>query len=153
MTKFLALVAMIAASPAVGQPRDRVHDEAAIRAILADTARGFNEQNVTSELAHRTNDVDHINVAGVWAQGKTELRKETVEFFKSHHPRMTVSIEKIRFLTPDVAYAIVKRSYKDEKGTRDSISTSVFQKIKGRWWDVLFQNTFVRPAEQTPPSH
>lgn len=131
---------------------DRSADEAAIRSILAETAEAFNRQDPAGTVAHRTEDFDHINVAGVWQAGKGQLKEEMTAYFKTHHPAMTTSVEKIRFLTPDVAYAIVKRQYKDEKGTRDAISTSIFQKINGQWWDAAFQNTFVQPpAQQTTP--
>ena len=133
---------------------DRSADEAAIRAIVAETTEAFNRQDPAGTVAHRTEDFDHINVAGVWQADKGHLKEEMTDYFKTHHPAMTTSVEKIRFLTPDVAYAIVKRQYKDEKGTREAISTSVFQKINGQWWDAVFQNTFIQPPpQQTSSTH
>ena len=131
---------------------DRSTDEAAIRAIIADNTQAFNRQDPAGTVAHRTEDFDHINVAGVWTARKDQLQKGMTDYFKTRHPTMTTSVEKIRFLTPDVAYAIVKRQYKDEKGTRDAISTSVFQKINGQWWDAAFQNTLIQPSAQQPSS-
>jgi uncharacterized protein (TIGR02246 family) len=121
-------------------------DEGAIRQIISDNTEAYNRRDARALTAHIAEDADHIGVSGNWTSGRAQLEKSLTEYFGGSVPRPKTddSVEKIRFLTPDMAVAIVKRSYRSDAQTRESIATYVLKKTNGEWWITAFQNTFMQ---------
>jgi uncharacterized protein (TIGR02246 family) len=120
-------------------------DELALRQIVADNTAAFNRRDPVALAAHLAGDADHINVVGEWTRSKDEFQRGLEKYFSSPRPTTSDSVEKVRFLSPDAAVAIVRRQYRSDAGVRTSIATYVFQKIAGEWKIVTFQNTFEQP--------
>ena len=120
-------------------------DEAAIRKIIADGQDAWNRRDAKALAAHISEDHDHINVDGAWRSGRAETEKAVTAFLATKRINNTMSVAKIRFLTPDVAVVVIRNEYSDDQKNWKSISTSVFHKINGIWWNEAFQNTIVQP--------
>ena len=126
-------------------------DEAAIRKIVAENTDAWNRRDAKALAAHGSEDHDHINVAGAWRQGKLETEKALTAFFETHRSNPvsnTPSIERIRFITPEVAILVTRNKYANDKKAWEAISISVFHKMDGEWWNEAFQNTLVQSREE-----
>lgn len=132
------------AQSSVASAQSHADDVGAIEKILAETSDAWNRHDAQGLAAHSTDDIDHIGVRGNWSNGKAALRAEFVAVAPRINNTVTGSIERIRFLTPDIALAIIRREYKSATETRAAIGTSVFQKINGEWLVTAFQNTYVQ---------
>jgi uncharacterized protein (TIGR02246 family) len=119
-------------------------DVRAIQNILAETDAAWNNHDAAGLAAHSTEDIDHSGVRGNWSRGKSELNAEFATVTPRISNTVSGSIERIRFLTPEIAVAIIRRQYKSATETRNAIGTSVFQKINGEWLVTAFQNTYVQ---------
>ena len=124
---------------------DHSLDKQAIDRIVADNDDAWNRRDAKGLVAHVTDDTDHIGVGGHWTTGKAALEKHLSQVFSTTQPTQTASIERLRFLSPDIAVAQIRREYRNAKKSWYAISTSVFQKKKGEWLVAAFQNTLVQP--------
>jgi uncharacterized protein (TIGR02246 family) len=100
---------------------------------------------------HAAQGHDHINVAGKWGSGKDRFEKGMTEFFATRGSTVATiarSIEKIRFITPDVAILVVRNKYSNDKKTWGGMSTLVLHKMNGEWWNEAFQNTLVQSRDE-----
>ena len=127
--------------------QDRALDTKAIERIVAENEDAWNRRDAKALVAHVTEDTDHIGVGGDWTTGKAALEKRLSQVFETVQPTQTGSIERIRFLSPDIAVAQIRRKYQNEKRSWYAIGTSVFQKKNGGWLLAAFQNTLVRPEK------
>jgi uncharacterized protein (TIGR02246 family) len=151
---FAGALTLVSTSKRMGLgPDDTNHaqDEAAIRKMLADVDDAWNRQDAKAIVAHAAQGHDHINVAGAWRQGRIETEKAMTAYFETHrtNPRsIAQSIEKIRFITPEVAILVIRNKYANDQKTWEAISTSVLHKMNGEWWNEAFQNTLVQSREE-----
>ena len=90
-------------------------------------------------------DIDHMNVFGEWQKGRATLRQELARLHAGplRDSRKNHTIEKIRFLKPDVA--IVQVSAQGTGGP--NLGTYVMEKQKEGWVTVSFTNV----APHDPP--
>jgi non-heme chloroperoxidase len=128
-------------------------DEAAIRKMVADVQDAWNRRDPQgmAAAAHLTKDYDHINVGGKWGSGKDQAEKNVSDFFATRGstvPTVAQSIEKLRFITPDVAISVVRHRYSNDQRTWEALSTSVLHKMNGEWWNEAFQNTLIQSREE-----
>lgn len=114
------------------------NEERAIAAVLAGFYEGWNTHDVDKMVSAYADDIDHINVFGEWHKGKADIKQDLVRLHtgtgKNSHKDHT--IEKMRFLRPDVAVVTV-RSVSQLGG---NIGTYVMTKETGQWLVVTFTN-------------
>ena len=134
-------VVVLAAISAVGllvaadepRPSAQVEDEKAIRAILGEMDKAWNAHDMKAFSAHIAEDVEVVNRFGQWISGKAEVGAHLIGLhaspFRDHLVGRSSKVEKVRFLTPDVAVAHERT--KEEAG--QSVRTYVLQKRDGRW--------------------
>src|SRR5712692_295747 len=137
-----------AAPSALTRSQGTPEDEAAIRKIVAEGADAWNRHDAKALAAHTSEDHDHINVNGAWRNGRAETEKALTAALATTRNNVSSSVAKIRFVTPDVAVVIVRREYTNDKETRKAISTSVFHKKNGEWWNEAFQTTLIQSREE-----
>ena len=127
---------------------DHAIDRKTIRRIVAENDDAWNRRDAKRLVAHVTEDTDHIGVAGHWTTGKGALERNLSEVFSTPQPTQTASIERLRFLSPDIAVAQIRREYRNDRRSWYAISTSVFQRKNGEWLVAAFQNTLLQPEKR-----
>ena len=130
---------------------NHAQDEAAIRKKIAIGDDAWNRRDVKAFLANTrfTENYDHINVAGKWGSGKDQVEKGMTEFFQTQNPASIYrTLEKIRFITPDVAVLVIRNTYSEDQRTWDAMAIAVAHKMNGEWWNECFQNTLVKSREE-----
>ena len=111
-------------------------DEQAIKAQLAIFYEGWNAHDVEKMVSVYADDIDHINTYGEWHKGKAEIREDITKLHASgRNVQKTYTVEKIRFLKPDVAVIQVR-----SLSTVGNIGTYVMTRQSGRWLVVSFTN-------------
>jgi uncharacterized protein (TIGR02246 family) len=121
-------------------------EEQAIRQVLARFYDGWNEHDVEKMVSVYAEDIDHINVFGEWHKGKASIAEDLRLLHEGHKVRRdgsiapagqkTYSIEKIRFVKPDVAVIQVRSI-----SAGGNLGTYVMAKNKdGLWRVVSFTN-------------
>ena len=128
---------------------DHALDRQSIASIVAQGDDAWNRRDANGIVAHVTEDTDHIGVGGHWTTGKAALLARLSQVLDTLRVSQGGSIERLRFLSPDIAVAQVRRRYWNDKKTWYAISTQVFQKKNGEWLNTAFQNTLIQNASVT----
>ena len=112
-------------------------EEQAIKAVLARFYGGWNAHDVDRMVSAYADDVDHINVFAEWHKGKAEISDDLRRFHAgpARNSRKTFTVEKIRFVRPDVAVIHVR-----SLSTVGNLGTYVMAKDAGEWRTVSFTN-------------
>lgn len=115
-----------------------VPEEQAVRTVLARFYDGWNAHDADKMVSAYAEDIDHINVFGEWQKGRATVRDELARLHAGplQNSQKTYTIEKIRFLKPDIA--VVQVSSRSING--DNLGTYVMEKQKGTWVTVSFTN-------------
>jgi uncharacterized protein (TIGR02246 family) len=137
----LSSFAQLKAQAQIGDP----DEEKAVRAVLARFYEGWNTHDADKMVSVYAEDIDHINVFGEWQKGRATLRQELARLHAGplRDSKKNYTIEKIRFLKPDVA--IVQVSAQGTSGP--NLGTYIMEKQKEGWVTVSFTNV----APHDPP--
>jgi uncharacterized protein (TIGR02246 family) len=121
-------------------------EEQAIKAVLARFYEGWNTHDADKMVSAYADDIDHINVFGEWHQGKAAIKQDIAQLHagsaKNSHKDYT--IEKMRFIKPDVAVATVR----SVSALGGNIGTYVLTKDTGQWLVVNFTNVVYKLPEK-----
>jgi uncharacterized protein (TIGR02246 family) len=92
-------------------------------------------------------DVDHINVFAEWHKGKPAIKEDLKQIHAgpAKNSHKTYTIEKTRFIKPDVAVVHVR-----SLSTVGNIGTYVMTKEFGRWLVVSFTNVSYELTQTKP---
>jgi uncharacterized protein (TIGR02246 family) len=145
---YLAAAAMLMAGIRAGAqpPADRAEDEAAIRAVVAAFIATREASDAESLRALLTEDADQRVTSGSVRAGREAVVQGSLQTTQATGGQRTISVETIRFLTPDVAiadgpYDIVGRSDGIDRHYR---TTMVLQRVDGEWKIAAIRN--MQPA-------
>lgn len=145
----LALSAVVAAGAAAcaQQPAGRAADEAAIRQVVASFIGTRDASDADALRALLTEDVDQRVTSGGVRDGREAVVQGSLETTRATGGERTITLERIRFLTPDVAiadgpYDIVGRSDGPDRHYRTTI---VLQRIEGAWKIAAIRNMLPAP--------
>jgi uncharacterized protein (TIGR02246 family) len=136
--------------PHVEDTADHTEDEAAIRAIVADTEKAFNSGDAELLVAHMAQNVSAVGVTGAELAGRAAAlagsRVALAGPLKGQRARYEVI--GITFLRPDVALARKHAHAVDADGAAVGVGHAmtalyVLTREAGRWWIVARQNTLV----------
>ena len=111
-------------------------DEKAIRATADDFVKAFDAGDAKAVGALWATDAEYTDESGRSYHGRAAIEKEYVDLFKDHRgATMTVNIESIRFLGPDIAMekGIAKVKLPGESAEMGSRYTVVHAKRDGKW--------------------
>jgi uncharacterized protein (TIGR02246 family) len=122
-------------------------EENAIKAVLARFYDGWNTHNVEKMVSVYSEDVDHINTYARWNKGKPAIRQDLKTFHAGpgKSSRKTYTVEKMRFIKPDVAVVQVR-----SLSTVGNIGTYVMTNESGEWLVVSFTNVEYQLAPADP---
>ena len=123
-----------AAPPASNPTKDA--DEKAIRATADDFVKAFNAADVKAIGALWAADAEYTDEMGQSFQGRAAIEEVYADLFKQHlGAMMTVKIESIRLLGPDVALEKGVARVKSPGGVADTAAryTVVHSKRNGKW--------------------
>ncbi len=133
---YFTIICIFLASISMAQSL-KSEDETAIKDLLARFYEGWNTHDVEKMISVYTDDIDHINAFGRWNKGKQAIKADLTEFHAGpgKNSQKTYTIEKIRFLKPDVVLVQVRSI-----SAVGNIGTYVFSKNAGKWLVVSFTN-------------
>ena len=138
MEKLLRWACVICLAAAASGAAASPQDEQGIKAVLARFYDGWNTHDADKMVSAYADDIDHINVFGEWHQGKAAIKEDIVQVHagpaKNSHKDYT--IEKMRFIKPDVAVVTVR----SVSALGGNIGTYVMTKDTGQWLVVSFTN-------------
>lgn len=141
-------------------------DEKAIQAHVSQMVSDWNTHEFKNMDSYTTEDVEWVNIVGMWWQGRAEVKAAHQGIFDrmfKNVPFIQKSL-KTRFLTKDVAVATLISSVgeffppdgidhgNNKMPATDDILTLVFVKKNGKWLLASGQNTVVdaRAANNNP---
>lgn len=133
---YLAMLCTLSSSVSLAQSVTP-EDETAIKDLLARFYEGWNTHDVEKMVSVYADDIDHINAFGRWNKGKQAIREDLTQFHAGpgKNSQKNYTIEKVRFLKPDVAIVQVRSI-----SSVGNIGTYIFSKDTGKWVVVSFTN-------------
>jgi uncharacterized protein (TIGR02246 family) len=100
--RFLAILCLFLLIPAFGQ---KPGDEAAIRDVVKRYVDARDQRDPKAVEALFTTDSDQLVSNGQWRKGRDEVVKGTMASSEASGGKRTITVESVRFLSPDVAIA------------------------------------------------
>jgi uncharacterized protein (TIGR02246 family) len=133
---FLTISCTLSSSILLAQS-ENPQEERAVSNLITRFYDGWNTHDVEKMVSCYADDIDHVNAFGEWHQGKQAMREALTQFHadRTRNTYKTIMIEKIRFIKPDVAVALVRQI-----STVGNVGTFVMSKETGNWLIVSFAN-------------
>lgn len=128
--------------PAVGGASD---DETAIRALIARYVQAREARNALEVEALFTADADQLVSSGEWRRGREVLVKGAMASSRRNQGRRTVTVESLRFVTPEVAIADGRYEIAGAE-TRRMWSTFVLHRTPSGWRIAAIRNMLPAPG-------
>ena len=150
-----ACALMAAAQESKATPTPPAGDEAAISEHVKQMEMGWNKKSGALFAKPFAEDADYVIINGTRIKGRPAIEKGHQQIFDTIYKTTTLSltVEQVRFLRPDVAVAHVRAHMKTPQGEgpheHDAMITLVMTKDHQGWKIAAFQNTqIVSPQEQ-----
>lgn len=145
----LALVWAAAAPAAFAQGADRAADEAAIRAVVQAFLDTREANDAAALAALLTPDVDQQQTSGNTRRGREAVVSGSLATQQSTGGRRTITIDSLRFVTPDVAIADGRYdSVGRADGTDQRMLTSMVLRREGGAWKIAAIRNMLPTAPQ-----
>jgi uncharacterized protein (TIGR02246 family) len=124
--------------------------ETAVRAIVQKyvDAREAKDPKAIEELF--TDDADQLVSDGTWRKGRDALVRGMLESSKKNPARRSITVESVRFLTPDVALADGRYTQKGQAGGKDrEMWTAITLKRGPDGWQIAAIRNMLPSAPPT----
>ena len=144
-TKFAILCCIASIAPWFAQEGAGRNDEAAIREVVSKyvDARERIDPKAVEELF--TSDADQLVSSGEWRKGRDAVVRGTMASSSSTGGKRTITLESVRFLTPDVAIADGRYEIAGPETRKMWTSIVVVRKPEG-WRIAAIRNMLPAPA-------
>src|SRR4051794_14004116 len=100
--RWLTILTLLTLAPLYGQ---KPADEAAVRDIVKRYVDAREQRDAKAVEALFTSDSDQLVSSGEWRKGRGEVVKGTMASSEAAGGKRTITVESVRFLSPDVAIA------------------------------------------------
>ncbi|MDB5250330.1 MAG: hypothetical protein JWQ40_4724 [Segetibacter sp.] len=142
---YLSIVFMSYTSILFGQSKSSKED-AAVREAVTRFYDGWNAHDAGKMVSVYDDSVDHINAFAEWRTGRQTMKDELITFHAGpgKDSYKTITIEKVKFIKPDVVMAIVRQISKV-----GNLGMYILSKETGNWLIVSFANVpyTLKPTE------
>jgi uncharacterized protein (TIGR02246 family) len=115
-------------------------DEAAIRAVVARYVDARERIDPQAAAALFTPDADQLVSSGEWRKGLDAVVKGTMASSKSNAGRRTITVESVRFITPDAAVADGRYELAGRSETRRMWTTLILKRTPDGWRIAAIRN-------------
>jgi uncharacterized protein (TIGR02246 family) len=147
ITVTIALLMLFVLSANARAQNSHATDEAAMRAAVKQMEDGWNTKSGALFAKAFAEDADYVVINGNYIKGRTVIESQHQRIFDTIFKDTTLSlaVETIRFLRPDVAVVHVKgrRDSPNQELNQGALITMVMTKEKTGWTIAAFQNTAV----------
>jgi uncharacterized protein (TIGR02246 family) len=121
-------------------------EDTAVKEIITRFYDGWNLHDADKMVSAYDDSIDHINAFAEWRTGRQTLKDELIKFHAGpgKDSYKTITFEKIKFIKPDVAMAIVRQISKV-----GNLGMYILSKESGKWLVVSFANVpyTLKPSE------
>lgn len=143
----LTLLALFAVSASA--QNNHAADESAMRDAVKQLETGWNTKSGATFAKPFAEDADYVVINGNYIKGRAVIESQHQRIFDTIFKDTTLSltVQQIRFLRPDVAVVHVKgqRTSPVKELTQDAMLTLFMTKEKPGWTIAAFQNTAIAP--------
>ena len=124
------------------QPANRSADEAAVREVVRKYVGARELRDAKAIEALFTADADQQTTSGEWRKGRAQIVPGTLESSRRNAGTRAITVESVRFLTPDVALADGPYDIgaADGAGVRRMRTTIVLTRELGSWRIAAIRN-------------
>lgn len=147
--QFAILFLIVSITPWFTQKPINTNDEAAVRAVVDKyvDARERIDPKAVEQLF--TSEADQLVSSGEWRKGRAAVVKGTMTSSTTNSGKRTITVESVRFITPDVAIADGRYELSGLAGgaTRSMWTTLVLHRSSKEWRITAIRNMLpVAPA-------
>ncbi len=153
MRSFLQCAICLAAlttwfTPMVASAAD---DEAAVRELVRKYVDARDKMDPAATEALFTKDADQLVSTGEWRKGRDELVRGAMASSRTEEGKRTITVETVRFLSPDVAIADGRYQIAGAGGTRSMWATLVMTRTPEGWRIAAIRNMLPSPPATPAP--
>ena len=126
---------------------NRGEDDIAIRAVVNKYVDAREQSNASAIEALFTPDADQLVSSGEWRKGREEVVRGTLASSQNTGGARTITVESIRFISPDVALADGRYEISGLSGgeTRRMWTSLIFSRTPGGWRIAAIRNMLPAP--------
>jgi uncharacterized protein (TIGR02246 family) len=121
-------------------------EDSAVRKVITGFYDGWNVHDADKMVSTYHDSIDHINAFAEWRTGRQTMKDELIRFHAGpgKDSYKTIVFEKIKFIRPAVAMAIVRQLSKV-----GNLGMYILSKESGQWLIVSFANVpyTLKPTE------
>jgi uncharacterized protein (TIGR02246 family) len=140
MWRTLILVVLVASPTAAGPSSVQSADEEAVRTIVRSYVNARDLQDPAAIEALFTADADQHTTAGEWRRGRPEVIRGSLASSKQNPGDRRITVETVRFITPDVAIADGPYEITTDGSVRRMRTTIVLARERGAWRIAAIRN-------------
>jgi uncharacterized protein (TIGR02246 family) len=142
---------MLSPMPLVaGEPTAPSADETAVRAVVQSYVEAREARDPKAIEPLLTEDADQLVSDGTWRRGRDALVRGMLESSKRNPARRAITVESVRFLSPEVAMVDGRYSQKGAEAGKDREmwTTITLKRVAGGWRIAAIRNML--PAAPPP---
>jgi uncharacterized protein (TIGR02246 family) len=146
------LTSLTSPSPAAAQSSAvRSPDEIAIRTAVGSYVNARDRRDPAAIEAIFTADADQHTTSGEWRRGRADVSRGAMESSKRNPGNRSITIETIRFITPDVAIADGPYEISADGNVRRMWTTIILER-EGSAWRIAAIRNMVPTTNPAGPS-
>jgi uncharacterized protein (TIGR02246 family) len=146
----LALYLTASAGAAAQSPASQRSDETAIRGVVQRYVNARELRDPRAIEAIFTADADQHTTSGEWRRGRNDVIRGSMESSTRNPGKRSITVETIRFITPDAAIADGPYEIATDDTVRRMWTTIVLEREGGAWRIAAIRNMVPATAASGP---